>query len=414
MTRSDGFHETFLERTTETGRRVSFATMGSALLWSPFYAAADAASRLGGGKADGYAQPYVSAVAYASALYGWLALVLGWWMARRLVGPAGALVATVAVWLGTPLFFYMYVAPPMSHATSAFAVASFLATWLVVRVRWPVGGMVALGALAALMTMVREQDLFVAIGPAVDWAWTWAGPARARDGERRRLALGLLAAGAAFLVAYLPQLVAYTALNGYPGPSRLVARKMNWLAPHGLSVLVSPRHGFFFWTPLALAALAGLVMLARGARPTAASATPRPAALAAGLLLVVALQIYVAGSVESWTVAGAFGQRRFVGLSAVLVVGVATLWSLARGRGARAVVALVLGVSVWWNVGLMAQFGSGLMDRQRLEIGRNAYHTFVTIPRAAAGARVSVHVRTELVLSEVIFRLRATGCGLRG
>ncbi len=29
----------------------------------------------------------------------------------------------------------------------------------------------------------------------------------------------------------------------------------------------------------------------------------------------------------------------------------------------------------------MAQFGAGLMDRQRLELSRNAYHTFVTIPR---------------------------------
>ncbi len=379
VTRYDGFHETFLERTTDTGRRVSFATMGSAILWSPFYAAAHASTRLRGGEADGYSQPYITAVAYASALYGWLALVLGWWMARRTVGPSGALVATVAVWLGTPLFFYMYIAPPMSHATSAFAVAAFLATWLVVRDRWSTRGMVVLGALAALMTMVREQDMFVAAGPAVDWIWTFVrAPRDATD--RRRMAIGMLAGCAAFLVAYLPQLAAYQALNGYPGPSRFVSRKMNWLAPHALSVLVSPRHGFFFWTPLALAACAGLVMLAISHRPAAKTKVARPAALATGLLLIVALQVYVAGSVESWTVAGAFGQRRFVGLSAVLVVGVSALWSLARQRAARAAFAVVLGVSIWWNVGLMAQFGSGLMDRQRLEIGRNAYHTFVTIP----------------------------------
>ena len=30
---------------------------------------------------------------------------------------------------------------------------------------------------------------------------------------------------------------------------------------------------------------------------------------------MVAVQIYVSGSVESWTVAGAFGQRRFVALT---------------------------------------------------------------------------------------------------
>ena len=38
--------------------------------------------------------------------------------------------------------------------------------------------------------------------------------------------------------------------------------------------------------------------------------------IAASLLVMTAMQIYVAGSVESWTVAGAFGQRRFVALTA--------------------------------------------------------------------------------------------------
>ena len=176
VTGSALFHETFLERRTEaTGLRVTFATLGPALLWSPFYAAADAivAARRAMGATvprDGFSQPYVAAVAYGSAVYGWLAIVLGWWMARRMVGASHAPAAAAAVWVGTPLFFYMYIAPPMSHACSAFAVAAFLAMWLRVRDRWSPAGCAALGALAALMAMVREQDAFVAIGPAVDWA----------------------------------------------------------------------------------------------------------------------------------------------------------------------------------------------------------------------------------------------------
>ena len=39
-----------------------------------------------------------------------------------------------------------------------------------------------------------------------------------------------------------------------------------------------------------------------------------------------------------------------------------------------------LAVCIWWNVGLMAQFGAGLMDRQRLELARNAYVNFVVLP----------------------------------
>ena len=40
-----GFHETFLERTTETGRRINFGTIGCAILWAPFYAAGDVVAR---------------------------------------------------------------------------------------------------------------------------------------------------------------------------------------------------------------------------------------------------------------------------------------------------------------------------------------------------------------------------------
>lgn len=395
VTRYAGFHETFLERTTETGRRISFATLGAAVLWSPFYAAAHGLVRLGafGPEVadDGYSWPYIAAVAYGSAVYGWLAVVLGWWMARRLGHARGALPAALAVWTGTPLLFYMYVAPPMSHGCSAFAVAAFLAVWLLVRERWSVAGCAALGALGALMAMVREQDLFVAAGPAADFVWTFARAGRQPAGRKRMLA-GALAAGLAFVVCYLPQVVAYLALNGYPGPSRLVARKMTWTAPHALGVLASPRHGLLFWTPLALLALVGLVLALRRAplpAPSDGHRTPAGRLSASGertrvfaaLLGVVALQVYIAGSVESWTVAGAFGQRRFVGLSAVLIAGLAAAWTLgAAERRRRWLMGGAAALCVWWNLGLMAQFGSGLMDRQRLELDRNAYHTFVTIP----------------------------------
>src|SRR6188508_1166787 len=73
---SQGFHETFLERTTETGRRINFGTIGCAILWSPFYLAGDLVARATGAPVDGFSKPYVAAVAYGSAVYGFLALAL--------------------------------------------------------------------------------------------------------------------------------------------------------------------------------------------------------------------------------------------------------------------------------------------------------------------------------------------------
>src|SRR5262249_2007812 len=78
----------------------------------------------------------------------------------------------------------------------------------------------------------------------------------------KNAALGAVAFG----VAYLPQLASYEALNGYPGPSRLVARKLTWTAPHAFGVLASPEHGLLFWTPLTALSLIGLEWLALESR----------------------------------------------------------------------------------------------------------------------------------------------------
>ena len=383
VARSQNFHETFLERTTETGRRINFATIGCGLLWAPFYAAADAGIQIANMQGrriarDGYSHAYVASVAYASAVYGLLALMLSVQAVRLLsdhwpkLAPR-AVPSAVLVWVGTPLLFYMYIAPPMSHATSAFAVALFVVTWLRARETWALGGLVALGAATALMAMVREQDAFFAVGAALDFLH--AQVTRRDGGTARRFAhaaAGIVAAG----LAFTPQALAYLTLNGHIGPSRLVARKMTWTAPHAMEVVASPAHGFFVWTPLALLAIIGLFVLLRRL-----AAADRPVAVC--LIVMTAIQIYVAGSVESWTVAGAFGQRRFVALTPILTVGIAALLTSVAPRrlvSLAATVALVL--ACWWNIGVMAQFGAGMMDRQRLEPSRIAYNTFVVMPRA--------------------------------
>jgi len=382
IAQSADFHHTFLELETATGRRINYGTMGCAILWSPFYAIADVTTRLvrATGRdlaADGYSRPYVAAVAYGSAFYGFATILLSIAAARRVVGP-GALGSGLAVWFGTPLLFYMYVAPPFSHACSAFAVALFVTVWLRVRDAWSIEGSVALGLAGALMAMVREQDLFFALGPAVDWAFALVVALASRNkeqGKRKKkkdMALAAAAGCAAFAIGYLPQLLAYKALNGKFGPSPLVTRKMYWSAPHAFQVLFDSQHGFLFWTPLAVLAVIGLFLLAA-----------RTHIIGASMLLMVALQVYISGAVESWTVAGAFGQRRFVALTILLVVGLAALRASMRGRPARLIANTAVALCVWWNVALMAAFGTSMMDRQRLELRKNAYDAFVTLPRAA-------------------------------
>ena len=386
IARAFGFEETFLELTTPTGRRYNFGTIGCALLWAPFYGVADISVRLMRAfgvsvAADGFSRPYLRAVAYGSALYGFLAVLLSMRAARRLTGSSGrGQLAGLLVWFGTPLLFYMYVAPGMAHACSAFAVAVFVNVWLQARERWSTRGLIALGASGALMVMVREQDVFFMLGPALDFVWTlgadaWSGWSK-RTGEQLT---AVLAAGAAFAVCYLPQGTAYLILNGQLGPPDYIANKMQWFAPHAGHVLLSSSHGLFFWTPLVLLCLAGLAAMA------ATSSSPSTKQVVICLGLMFAAQVYISGSIDSWTVAGSFGQRRFVSTTIILVIGITAMLKLVTRQPSQVGLGMLLIGSVWWNLGLMAQFGSGMMDRQRLEPARNAYNTFVIVPRALPG-----------------------------
>ena len=378
-TRDPDFRVTFIDASTATGLRPNYAPVGSSILWAPFFAAADVIVRVRGWfgattPADGLSAPYIAAIALGSAVYGALAVALAIAVARRVAGGTGT-VASLVVLFGTPLIFYMYAMPGMSHAPSAFAVAWFVWTWLRVRDRWTVGGVARLAAVGGLMAMVREQDAFLVIVPAVDYLLTLR--------ERARVALSDVlvraAVGAAvFVAAFVPQLLAYQTLYGRFGPSPVISGKMHWTAPWGLAVMGSPEHGWFFWTPLALLAIAGLVAGAIRRGPDAPAGAQRLAAL---LLLAIAIEVYVVGSLQSWHLKGAFGQRRFVSVSVCLAAGMAVWFKpLFADRLKRAALVTVTALLVWWNLGLAIQFGEHSMSRDGLNLKRDLYRTFIELP----------------------------------
>jgi hypothetical protein len=382
------FYETFLgERLNENDRRINFGPIGCAVLWAPFYAAGHVVALVTDAPTDGFSQPYISAVTYGSAVYGFLGVLLTASIVRRLLGHG--LGASLVILAGTPLLFYIYVTPPFAHANSAFAVSLFLWLWLRAREHWSARDVVLLGLAGGVMSMVREQDLFFVAGPAIDFArWAWT--------TRSSIAIRTAIIGVgSFAVAFIPQLIAYQALNGHFGPTELSTRKMTWTSPHALGVLFSPEHGLFAWTPLLLIALGGLVWLAVRQPPTPQAPDvkqpPTPQArdvrwIAQLALVMFAFQIYVSGSVESWTVAGAFGQRRFVADTPLFALGLAAVMLAARSTSAgRRVLIAALVLGVWWNLGLMAQFGTNRMDRQRLSLLDNARTTFLELPIEAPG-----------------------------
>ncbi len=368
-----GFKQTFLDRREPlTGRHINFGPLGSAVLWSPFYLLAHVgvllARALGAGvAADGFALPYVAAACLGSAVWGFLGLLLTHDALRRFFAvPEPAAAWTVAaLWLATPVLYYLTVAPGFSHGCSVFAVA--LTLWLFLR--WREGGAAGwalIGAAGGLAALVREQDGLFLAAPGL---WLLFDLGRRRD-LRAALSRGLALGLSAFAV-FLPQMLAYHAVNGTFGPSPLVKRKMSWSSPHLVEVLFDPAHGLFPWSPLLLVATLGLLWACYRKRDALLGC------LAAALLV----QAWINGAVESWTQAGAFGSRRFVGATFVFAVGLAFPAAALLARRGRAALAAVLGLFVWWNVSLMAQFGLKLMDRQGLAWPEVAQNQLTAVPQ---------------------------------
>ncbi len=359
------FKETFLDRREpQTGRPINFAPIGSAVVWSPFFLAAHTLVTSGvlKGPADGFSPAYTGAVAYGSSFLAILGFLIAFFTLKRYLGVTEglALTSVLAVWFGTPALYYMTVAPAFAHAPSIFAVSLLFFLWLRARDKDRVFAWVLMGFCAGLAMLIREQAALFLIAPGLD-----LGLRLVKGDVKRSLERGVSVLGAT-LLAFIPQLLAYRALNGTFGPTQLVQRKMDFASPHFMDVLVSPEHGLLSWTPLLIVAFFGL-----------ARSIGRLGALGVFLTMALVAQVYINGSVLSWHQAGAFGSRRFVDSTLLFVIGFAFGLISLRTRTQKIIVAL----AIWWNVSLMVQFGLKLMDRQQLDWPGVALRQVTEVPK---------------------------------
>lgn len=355
-----------------TGLYGNIAPVGSALMWAPFFLLADAlvhlANLFGAGiAADGYSAPYIYAVCYASALYGLLGVLLSYRLARRFTSEFAATLASVTIWLASPLIFYMYVQMPFAHSTGLFLTALFLTIWFDTRddgnTRRGWRAWMALGLVGALMTITREQLGLFLLVPAVEAVGQYARQLRSPAAIG---ALGLRHAlfVAAFVVALTPQLLVYQILNGAPRPAGEVSGKLNWCSPHFIDTLVdfdpAPdfwcpgasdftatfppfSRGAFVWSPVLAISLAGLPLLWR-----------RNRLLTIALTTAFLAQTWINGAFgTTWHLTGAFGFRRLIECTPLFVVGLALICDRAIGRTSRAGLILAALALIGWNFGLV-------------------------------------------------------------
>jgi len=377
------------EQFTANGHVGNHFAVGASILWAPFlivvHGAVLALDHLGWHiPADGYSRPYLVTMALATAFYGFLALWLGFLMAREYFGEQTAFVATLGIWFGSSLPVYLYFNPSWAHAQAAFAVALFLWYWHRTRSARTLRQWILLGLIGGLMVDVYYPNgvlMLLPLGDALGAYRKTLPEARARAAEFGRLFASHLAFAVSAIVAYLPTLVTRDILYGTPFTfGAYDSQRWSWKAPALGSVLFSADHGLFAWTPLVAVAVVGLALFARRKRYPGAY-----------LLLVFLAFYYLIACYGDWDGIASFGNRFFVSLTPVFVIGLAALLDAAwrwggnrrlAWRGSCALVALLAA----WNLGFIFQWGTQLVPaRGPVSWRQVAYNQVKVVPQEAAG-----------------------------
>jgi hypothetical protein len=331
-----------------TGYTRNVMPIGTAVVWAPLYLLTTAGAwllhALGlAAPADGFSRPFQASAAFSGIAAATLGAWLAFRMARDLFGPAVALWATLAVWLGSSALYYSLVSPTYSHASSMLVTSLVLYAWWRTIDRRTTSRYAMVGALVGLAALVRLQDVVFLAAPVLDAL----DDARHSAGNRRRrwghAGLNAAVASAAAAVAFSPQMFVWSTIYG----SALLVPQgsgfMRWSEPHVVEMLFSSFRGLFTWTPVVLVAVAGLLQLGPGRRH-----------LAITLGVIFVLSCYVNAAVADWWAGEAFGARRFVSCFPVFVVGCAAMLDRWRDQPARCASAVALVVAL--NLLLLFQY----------------------------------------------------------
>lgn len=404
MSRLDANGGILPENFSSTGHIQNHFTVGPAILWAPFLILAHAvviiSDALGARiPADGFSWPYLYSMAIATAIYGFLGLWISFRLARRYFSERSAMIATLGIWFASSLPVYMYFNPSWSHALSAFVVALFLWYWNETRESRSLPQWILLGLFTGLALDVYYPNFVIILIPGLESLAVYAGITPRLPGNPARFAIGNIGYSAALLVGLLPTLITRWIIYGSGVETGYVPiSEWSWLRPHLLLVLLSSDHGVVSWTPIVFFAVLGLLVLLQ-----------RDKQLGIILLCVVAAFEYFIGAYPTWDGLSSYGNRFFVSLTAIFVVGLAGgiefLGSLLTAARARALACGTVAALALWNLAFIYQWGMHLVPaRGPISWRQMAYNQFAVVPERIASdiGQYFVHRKTLMKHIETV------------
>jgi hypothetical protein len=330
--------------------------------------------------ADGYSRPYLLAMALTTACYSFLALLMAFRIAGKYCDERSALLATLGIWMASSLPIYMYFNPSWSHALSAFTVALYVWYWDRTKRTRTTRQWALLGIAAGLMGNVYYPNAILLIFPVLEIGFLLF------ENDRKPAVLAVRAGDLflscaiflfVFLATLLPTFVTRKIIYGSPFETGYPpVWTWNWTSPVFLKVLFSSDHGMFSWTPILIFAVAGLPFLIK-----------RDALLGIGSTAAFLAFYYFISSYPDWDGISSFGNRFFVSLTPIFLLGLAALiHALAKWLGsasrAIAVAGPALALLIVWNLAFIFQWGTHMVPaRGEISWSQMVHNQFESVPQ---------------------------------
>lgn len=338
--------------------------VGVAIMESPFFFAAHLISLFrdavtGSVTATGYSNLYQYMVLFGGVFYWMAGTVL---LYRLLTGYLGfskkvSLLACVVITYGTNLFHYASYDACFSHVYSYFLFNLFLyyLCWYEEREaehhnKW--WHTCLFGFFAGLIFMCRNTNILFVL------TYVFYGVRNWRTLKMRAVAIlrpvrvvPIVLTG---FVTIFPQLLYWHLATGHWFAYSYGSETFYWLAPELGNFLFSVKKGLFFWSPVLLLSLVGMIVAFRERER-----------LYTGLMVFFLLIVYVSSAWWMWYYGGSFGQRVAVDFMSLFVVFTAVVFEwveaqrLKRNRGYRlaAVGAYgYCGICIVWNLICMSAY----------------------------------------------------------
>jgi hypothetical protein len=354
----------FMPRSPITGLYFNRFPIGYSIFLIPFFLATHLLTILGNAlhlwslQPDGYTMLYQLAVVVNAIFWGACAYWTTLRILQRFFRPAIATAAALVFFLSYPGIFSLieFWCNPYPQALLIFNLLLLLAFRVEDRKDglWTWAGM---GAAVGLMALLRTECAVLTLFPALLLIWRMRQDFSAKQNGFLKpngvITCSILKGVTACFVSavvFAPQVIVWRLMWGewFHLSMNNSSEGFTWAHPVLIKTLFSTRHGLFYWSPIMLAGLAGLIWFARSLRT----------GIVLRLSLIQLLVIYyLYASWKIWWMGYSFGARQYIPFATLFCIGVGAL--MERFAPRRRLIVIASMAFILWNMIMLWLFLNG-------------------------------------------------------